>query len=229
MGGVGSGHQGWARPLTSTTVRADLRREPFRTAARRAGAYVATWNRGREPIGSMIVESVAGQCDIAPTAALVMPLMLSSLTMWPVPHKTVRLQLVWRSCPIGGQRPFIQCGHCSRLALVLYLVADSWRCRRCAGVVHPSTRQGDFDRSLARLAMIRCKMGYEDWRGDGWAIPDAPGRRMRRATWQRLVEQAREEQRALWEAYDRCQGNYFRTLTRLLAASSRVPRSTARP
>lgn len=222
MGGYGSGHQGRAKPLTSAAIRLDLRREPFRGAVQVPGAYIAQWNRGRESVGGMIVESVRGNhltVDGKP-AALVMPLAVSSSPTWPVVGPTVRLQLAWRPCPFGGHRAFVQCGHCQRPALVLYLVRGGWRCRRCAQVVHPSTRQDDFYRALAKLAGTRRAMGYEVWHGDGWEIPAVPGRRMRATTWERLTKQAKAEQRALWEAYERDCDGYVRSLTRLLGASS---------
>ncbi len=220
MGGVGSGYQGWAKPLTNATVRLDLRREPFRAALKEAGAFIARWSRGSESVGGMVVASVHGGnqlTDDGKPTALVMPLAVSSSPTWPVVGPTVRLQLAWRPCPFGGHRAFVQCGRCSRLAVVLYLTRDGWRCRRCAGVVHPSTRQDAYYRHLAKLAGVRRAMGYETWNGDGWAVPEVPGRRMRATTWQRLTEQAKREQRALWEAYERATDGYMRSLTRLLS------------
>lgn len=218
MGGVGSGHQGTARPLTTTAIRLDLRREPFRSALSAVGAYVVRWSRGSESVGGMVVASVLP--DVGKPTALVMPLQVSASPTWPVVGPTVRLPLAWRPCRFGGHRAFVQCGRCSRLAVVLYLARDGWRCRRCAGVVHPSTRRDDYYRALAKLAGVRRAMGYETWRGDGWAIPEVPGRRMRATTWQRLTEQAKREQLALWKAYERSTDSYLRSLTRLLGASS---------
>lgn len=219
MGGIGSGHQGTARPLTTTALRLDLRREPFRSALSDAGAYLVRWSRGRESVGGMILESRRVP-DVGKPTVLVVPLTLLASPTWPVVESKMHLQLVWSACPFGGHRAFVQCPHCSRRAVVLYLARGSWRCRRCAGVVHPSTRQDDYYRALAKLAGVRRAMGYETWRGDGWAIPEVPGRRMRATTWQRLTEQAKREQLALWKAYERSTDSYLRSLTRLLGASS---------
>ena len=223
MGGYGSGYQGRAKPLTSAAIRLDLRREPFRGAAQVPGLYISQWNRGRESVGRMIVVSVRDGRqfpDIGKPSAFVVPLALSASATWSDVGQTVRLQLAWRPCPFGGHRAYVQCGHCQRPALVLYLVRGGWLCRRCAGVVHPSTRQDDYYRALAKLAGVRRAMGYATWHGDGWAIPEEPGRRMRATTWRRLTEQAKREQRALWEAYERDCDGYVRSLTRLLGASS---------
>ena len=171
-----------------------------------------------ESVGAMVVASVLP--DAGKPTALVMPLQVSASPTWPVVGPTVHLWLAWRPCRFGGHRAFVQCGRCSRQAVVLYLVRGDWRCRQCAEVVYPSTRQDDYYRALAKLAGVRRAMGYETWRGDGWEIPEVPGRRMRGTTWQRLTEQAKREQRALWEAYERGTDSYLRSLTRLLGASS---------
>ena len=223
MGGYGSGHQGWAKPLTSTAIRLDLRREPFRGAVQVPGLYVSQWNRGRESVGKMIVVSVRGGCqspDVGKSAALVVPLALSASATWSDVGQTVRLQLAWRPCPFGGHRAFVQCPDCHRSALILYLVRGGWRCRRCAGLVHPSTRMDAFYRALAKLAGTRRAMGYETWHGDGWEVPSVPGRRMRVTTWRRLVLQAKREQYALWQAYESSCDSHLKSLTRLLGASS---------
>ena len=218
MGGVGSGHTGYAKQLTTTAIRLDLRCEPFRSALLAVGAYIVRWSRGSESVGGMVVASVLP--DVGKPTALVMPLQVSASPTWPVVGPTVRLQLVWRPCRFGGHRAFVQCGRCSRLAVVLYLTRDGWRCRRCAGVVHPSTRQDDYYRALAKLAGVRRAMGYSEWHGDGWTIPPVPGRRMSGKTWRRLLDQAKREQLALWHAYERSTDSYLRSLTRLLGASS---------
>ena len=220
MGGVGSGHQGTARPLTTTAIRLDLRCEPFRSALLAVGAYIVRWSRGSESVGGMVVESVlTGEQlpDVGKPTALVMPLQVSASPTWPVVGPTVRLQLAWRPCRFGGHRAFVQCGRCSRLAVVLYLTRDGWRCRRCAGVVHPSTRQDDYYRALAKLAGVRRAMGYSEWHGDGWTIPPQPGRLMRGTTWQRLVTEAKAAQMSLWLAYERSTVSYMSSLRRLLS------------
>lgn len=216
MGGVGSGYQGIARPLTSTAIRLDLRCEPFRSALSEVGAYIARWSRGPKSVGGMIVES-RGVTDDGKPAVLVVPLALLASPTWPVVEPTMRLQLVWSACPFGGHRGFVQCPHCSRRAVLLYLARGSWLCRRCAGVVYPSTRQGDYDRALAKLAKVRRAMGYSEWHSDGWAIPPVPGRRMSGKTWRRLLDEAKREQLALWQAYEKASDGYFRSLTRLLS------------
>lgn len=217
MGGIGSGHTGYAKPLTNTAIRIDLRCEPFRSALSEVGAYIVRWSRGGESVGAMIVASVL-PVNGKPTA-LVVPLALSAAATWPVVGPTAHLQLTWRPCPFGGHRAYVQCGRCSRQAVVLFLARGSWCCRQCAGVIHPSTRQGDYDRHMAKLAGVRRKMGYQDWRGDGWTIPAVPGRRMRGSTWRHLVDQAKREQRAMWEAYERDSDGYIRSLNRLLSGA----------
>lgn len=218
MGGIGSGPQGGGRALTSTAIRLDLRREPFRSAVAGGGTFIARWSRGRELVGAVIVETT-GLTDEGKPAALVVPLRLHSAPTWPVVGPTASLHLAWVPCRFGGHRAFVRCPHCSRQAVVLYLARGSWLCRRCAGVVHPSTRESDFDRALAKLAKTRRAMGYETWQASGWDIPSAPGRRMRAETWLRLSAQARADQLALWRAYERWLDVYMRTLARVLPAA----------
>jgi len=112
--------------------------------------------------------------------------------------------LDWQACPYGGARPFMRCPACGRAVLVLYGV-PFFQCRRCAGVIHSSTRENGRDRTDAKIRALRRRMGDPDpWRGpaDGWHPRMKPGG-MHWLTWWRLCDQWRElieAYHALWVA-----------------------------
>jgi len=104
-----------------------------------------------------------------------------------------RVVLDWQACPYGGARAFMRCPACGRAVLVLYGV-PLFRCRRCAGVVHGSTRENALDRADAKIRALRRRLGDPDpWRGaaDGWRPRMKPGG-MHWSTWWRLYGEWQE-------------------------------------
>jgi hypothetical protein len=65
-------------------------------------------------------------------------------------------------------------------------------CRRCSGLLHPSTREGAVDRALARAVRLRRSLG-----GDGSLLEPFPARPsgMRRKTWLRLFLRSQRDER----------------------------------
>ena len=60
----------------------------------------------------------------------------------------------------GGNRVWWTCPHCNERAGLLYWQAQRWQCRKCAGLVHESTRQGPDSLAFSRVNKIRQKLGF---------------------------------------------------------------------
>ncbi|WP_437996459.1 hypothetical protein WMF26_36220 [Sorangium sp. So ce185] len=76
---------------------------------------------------------------------------------------TITVQLETTRVASGGLRLWARCPGCSARAAVLYLAAPGLRCRRCAGLVYPATRQRPEERvleqALARRTKARAALG----------------------------------------------------------------------
>ncbi|MGK3960065.1 hypothetical protein WMF38_44325 [Sorangium sp. So ce118] len=76
---------------------------------------------------------------------------------------TLTLPLEATRVASGGLRLWARCPGCSARAVVLYLNAPGLRCRRCAGLAYPSTRQRPEERvleqALTRRAKARAALG----------------------------------------------------------------------
>jgi len=84
----------------------------------------------------------------------------------------------------GGYRVWWICPHCNERAGLLYWQAQRWQCRKCAGLLHESTRQGDDSLAFARVNKIRHKLGW----GGGLLSPmGGKPRRMHWSTYHRLM------------------------------------------
>jgi hypothetical protein len=71
------------------------------------------------------------------------------------------LQLAAVPCPFGGCRWLAVCAECGRRAAVLYLrPASGFECRRCANVVHPSTRADVATRAMSIAFRLRRELGF---------------------------------------------------------------------
>ena len=73
----------------------------------------------------------------------------------------VTVRLVSSRPNYGGARYWAACPSCSRRCAILYLVPIERRagCRACLGLVHPSSREGAFDRAIRRMWRHRDKLG----------------------------------------------------------------------
>lgn len=67
----------------------------------------------------------------------------------------------------GGNRVWWKCPCCNARVGVLYWQACRWQCRKCARLVHESTRESDSSRAYARVNKVRRKLGW----GGGLASP----------------------------------------------------------
>ena len=90
----------------------------------------------------------------------------------------------------GGLRSWFCCPQCGRRARIVY--SPSFWCRRCSGMLHPSTRQTTSDRAMERAVGIRRSLG-----GSGSLLDPFPAKPegMQRATWLRLFSKCQREER----------------------------------
>ena len=81
----------------------------------------------------------------------------------------------------GGRRFWFCCPGCGGRARILY--SPDFHCRRCSGLLHPSTRQTTRDRAVARAVRIRRRLG-----GSGNLLEPFPlkPKGMRRGAWLKL-------------------------------------------
>ncbi|WP_437631128.1 hypothetical protein [Sorangium sp. So ce854] len=114
---------------------------------------------------------------------------------------TITVQLEMTRVASSSLRLWARCPGCSARAAVLYLAAPGLRCRRCAGLVYPATRQRPeeqvLEQALARRTKARAALG---------AAPDPrepiprrpPG--VRSSTWTRRLDGLHEAQAAVQAA-----------------------------
>ena len=74
---------------------------------------------------------------------------------------STKFTLQWRSCNLGGARPWFVCSQlgCGRRAGKLYLSDHVLACRRCHKLVYDSQRENSDDRALRRLSKLGRRLG----------------------------------------------------------------------
>lgn len=89
----------------------------------------------------------------------------------------------------GGRRFYLRCPECRGLVRIIY--SPQFVCRRCAGLLHPSTRQRGGDRAIERAVRLRRRLG-----GDGCLLERFPARPkgMHTKTWLRLFNECRHDE-----------------------------------
>lgn len=167
MGGFGSGRWQRGKALTNERMRLDIGRIHLHTRAERPKSF--RWNDG----ASVTV-------SFRPAVAVVETRL---------PHqRTIETKVALDTTPLhfGGHRVWWKCPCCQARAGVLYWQAEGWQCRRCAALVHESTRQSNNSRAYARVNKVRDAL---DW-GGGLASPmgERP-KGMHRSTYARLLQE----------------------------------------
>ena len=154
MGGFNSGRSGGKR--TTGDMRAlDIRRLARDGLLAHGTAFLWTWSRGDEKVGS--------------------------IQIWPVERDRVRLtyrtrdygaddwkdmdysvRVVWTDCAFGGQRAWWQCPavHCGRRVAVLY-GGGVYACRHCHNLAYQTQRQQADGRATTKADRIRKRLGWE--------------------------------------------------------------------
>lgn len=85
----------------------------------------------------------------------------------------------------GGSRAWWKCPCCHARVGVLYW-SWRWQCRKCAELVHPSTRQSESSLAYGRVNRVRRKLGW-----NGGLLSPMAGRMkgMHRTTYARLLKE----------------------------------------
>jgi hypothetical protein len=101
------------------------------------------------------------------------------------------IELLWRSCRYGGERPYFKCPGvangipCNRSVAKLYCAGRYYFCRHCYRLTYTSRNEDPCDRALRRANKIRTRLGGVP--GYEAPIPRRP-KGMRRRTYDRLFE-----------------------------------------
>ena len=90
----------------------------------------------------------------------------------------------------GGQRFWFCCPRCGGRARILY--SPDFYCRRCSGLLHPSTRQTTRDRAVARAVGIRRGLGASGSLLEPFPIKP---KGMRRRAWLKLFSRCEQYER----------------------------------
>jgi hypothetical protein len=101
--------------------------------------------------------------------------------------------------PLGGERLWFGCPHCSRRCVILY-GGRRFLCRRCVGAPYGSQNEGARDRLLRRAQAIRMRLG-----GSAATIDPFPPKPkgMHWTTYNRLARQCQVIEGAMWQALAR--------------------------
>lgn len=148
MGGFGSGRGQSGKALTTQLKRLDVGK--VQRPAKGHGTHFLQWRDGTgawlffRPSSAEVEMRLPGQ---------------------PTQRHAIRLDTT--PLHFGGHRVWWKCPCCHARVGVLYWQSWRWQCRRCAGLVHASTRQSEDSQAFGRVNKIRDKLGW----GGGLASP----------------------------------------------------------
>jgi hypothetical protein len=162
MGGFNSGRSGGKR-TTGDMCALDIRRLARDGLLARGTAFLWTWSRGDEKVGSIQVWPV--ELD---RVRLTYRTRDYGAADWKDMDYSVRV--VWTDCALGGQRVWWQCPavRCGRRVAVLY-GGGVYACRHCHNLAYRTQREQAYDRASSRADRIRNRLGWEPGilNGDG--------------------------------------------------------------
>ena len=167
MGGPGSGAWQQGKALTTERMRLDIR--DMRAAARAMRLVNWRWNDGT-------------------TASVLFSNGLSIVEVRAPGQATLQTQVELDATPMhfGGHRIWWRCPCCHARVAVLYWQRWRWQCRKCADLVHKSTRQGGLSRAYVKLNKVRRALGW----GGGMLSPMGARRKgMQWSTYARLMQE----------------------------------------
>lgn len=141
MGGSGSGT--WQQGKTLTTKRMQLDIRLLQRHSKTNSTHIRSWNNGAKVWLSFLqfVAEVETRLHGQPTQR----------------HS---IQLDTTPLSYGGHRVWWKCPCCHARVAVLYWEDARWQCRKCAGLVHKSTRQTEVSAAYERVNKIRDKLGW---------------------------------------------------------------------
>ncbi len=196
MGGSGSGRWQQGKPLTTERMALDIR--DMRAAARAMWLINWRWNDGT----TVSVLFSQGMATVETR----------------VPDRTIdptEVELDATPLHFGGHRIWWRCPCCHARVAVLYWQRWRWQCRKCADLVHKSTRQGGLSRAYVKLNKVRRALGW----GGGMLSPMGARRKgMQWSTYARLMQELNDASLAATGE----QGSAVKRLEKLLG-KIRVP------
>jgi hypothetical protein len=114
-------------------------------------------------------------------------------------------------CNFGGERQWLVCPDCQNKTLLLYVI-DKFKCRKCHGLYHPSSNEGELYRSTRAMCNYQNKLNGKHLRPiDGMDGISKP-KWMRHKTYERLKGEAILSENKYNEQYSRVFKNYFRII-----------------
>jgi hypothetical protein len=167
MGGFGSGRWQDGKALTTERMQLDLRK--MQRPAKSGGTHFQSWTNG------------------ASTWLTFRPSTVDVETRLPgQPTNRHSIHLVTTPLNYGGHRVWWKCPCCLARVGVLYWEGWRWQCRKCARLVHESTRQTEDTLAYKRVNKIREKLGW----GGGLCSPmGGRPKGMHWRTYARLIQQ----------------------------------------
>jgi hypothetical protein len=168
MGGFGSGRWQRGKPLTTQCKRLDIR-----DLQREALGLKYAYQRWRDGASASI--------------AFVDDIIASVETRFPgqATHRS-SVELDRTRLNYGGHRVWWRCPCCHARVRVMFWQGRRWQCRKCAGLVHESTRQTEDSLAYERVNKIREKLGW----GGGLCSPMGGRKKgMHLKTYARLMQQ----------------------------------------
>ena len=171
MGGFGSGRWQHGKPLTTQRKRLDIR------------------DLQREALGSKYA-NLRWRDEASVLISFADDIIASVETRFPgQATQTISIELDRTRLNYGGHRVWWKCPCCSARVGLLYWEDWRWQCRKCAGLVHESTRQTDDSLAYARVNKIRERLGW----GGGLCSPMGGRKKgMHFKTYVRLMQQLTE-------------------------------------
>ena len=76
--------------------------------------------------------------------------------------------LSFTPCHFGGARPWFNCPGCERRVAILYRWRGSWLCRKCLGLTHRSSQEGELDRAIRKVSKLRRRLDGSETIFDPW-------------------------------------------------------------
>lgn len=182
MGGFGSGAKASHR-TTAEAYRLNLRRF-VADVERREREYGQGMNAGfadaERPGGRLSVFIELGLADMVADVVYTDPRSRR--------EACATVELVAEPCHFGGRRWSARCPRCERTVTVLYVLpGEGVSCRRCAGLVYPTTRMGEPQRLMSRARKLRRRIGAPPAELFPFALSPLPAK-PRGAWWKRFVE-----------------------------------------
>lgn len=216
MGGNGSGRWGWhrAKGTTDPELRLDVRHLARRglIAPGVVGSLPVAWARGERPAGDILARYDDGR-----PGEIILEYRVRRSEGAPSEPVRERVGLDRTPCPFGGSRAWFRCPGCLSRRAVLYGAGGRFRCRACHDLVYSSTREAAHERNRRRADVLRRRLGG----GPGVFLAPSKPAGMHRRTYERIVAEIAERERAALAAVRADADALLARLDRIAGASPR--------